>query len=57
MDFIILDSSPNYEELKPVVAAADKIFYCYISRLYNFNDFIEVARLAKEQDISIGVLL
>jgi len=25
-DYIILDSSPNYEELKPVIAAADKIF-------------------------------
>lgn len=56
-DFIILDSSPNYEELKPVVAAADKIFVVTSPDNVTLTTSLKAARLAKEQDTPIGGII
>ena len=56
-DFIILDSSPNYEELKPVIAAADKIFVVTSPDNVTLTTSLKAARLAKEQDTPIGGLI
>lgn len=48
-DFIILDSSPNYEELKPVVAAADKIFLVTSPDNVTLTTTLKAAKVAMEQ--------
>ena len=53
-DFIIIDSSPNYEELKPVIAAADKIFVVTSPDNVTLTTSLKAARLAKEQNTPIG---
>lgn len=52
-DFIILDSSPNYEELKPVIAAADKIFLITSPDNMTLTTTLKAARIAKEQKTPI----
>ena len=52
-DFIILDSSPNYEELKPVIAAADKVFLVTSPDNVTLTTTLKAARIAKEQETPI----
>ncbi|MFH1451988.1 MAG: AAA family ATPase [archaeon] len=57
-DFIILDSSPNYEELKPVIAAADKIFLVTSPDNVTLTTTLKAAKLAKEQNTPIeGIIV
>jgi MinD-like ATPase involved in chromosome partitioning or flagellar assembly len=57
-DFIILDSSPNYEELKPVIAAADKIFLVTSPDNVTLTTTLKAAKLAKEQKTPIeGIIV
>lgn len=57
-DFIILDSSPNYEELKPVVAAADKIFIVTTPDDMTLRTSLKAAVIAKEQETPIeGIIV
>ncbi|MFH0712103.1 MAG: AAA family ATPase [archaeon] len=52
-DFIILDSSPNYEELKPIIAAADKIFLVTSPDNVTLTTTLKAARIAKDQNTPI----
>jgi MinD-like ATPase involved in chromosome partitioning or flagellar assembly len=52
-DFIILDSSPNYEELKPVIAAADKIFLVTSPDNVTLTTTLKAAQIAKQQNTPI----
>ena len=52
-DFIILDSSPNYEELKPVIAAADKIFLVTSPDNMTLTTTLKAAEIAREQKTPI----
>ena len=52
-DFIILDSSPNYEELKPVIAAADKIFLVTSPDNVTLTTTLKAAQIAKKQNTPI----
>ena len=52
-DFIILDSSPNYEELKPVIAAADKIFLITSPDNATLTTTLKAAQIAKKQNTPI----
>ena len=52
-DFIILDSSPNYEELKPVIAAADKIFLVTSPDNVTLTTTLKAAKMAREQKTPI----
>ncbi|MDH3353013.1 MAG: AAA family ATPase [Nanoarchaeota archaeon] len=52
-DFIILDSSPNYEELKPVIAAADKVFLVTSPDNVTLTTTLKAAKIAKEQNTPI----
>jgi MinD-like ATPase involved in chromosome partitioning or flagellar assembly len=56
-DFIILDSSPNYEELKPVVAAADKIFIVTTPDDMTLKTSLKAAVIAKENETPIEGLI
>ena len=57
-DFIILDSSPNYEELKPVIATADKIFIVTSPDNVTLTTSLKAARLAKKQETPIeGIIV
>jgi len=57
-DFIILDSSPNYEELKPVIATADKIFLVTSPDNVTLTTTLKAAKIAKEQDTPIeGIIV
>jgi pilus assembly protein CpaE len=56
-DFIILDSSPNYEELKPVIAAADKIFIVTSPDHLTLLTSMKAAKLAREQNTPIEGLI
>src|SRR3989344_3094847 len=49
-DYIILDSSPNYEELKPVIAAADKVFLVTSPDNVTLTTTMKAATIAKEQN-------
>ncbi|MBT3398339.1 AAA family ATPase [archaeon] len=52
-DFIIIDSSPNYEELKPVIAAADKIFIVTSPDHVTLTTSLKAAKLAREQETPV----
>lgn len=52
-DFIILDSSPNYEELKPVITAADKIFLVTSPDNMTLTTTLKAAKIAREQKTPI----
>lgn len=57
-DYIVLDSSPNYEELKPVIAAADKIFLVTSPDNVTLTTTLKAARIAKESDTPIeGIIV
>jgi len=57
-DFIILDSSPNYEELKPVIAAADKIFLVTSPDKVTLTTTLKAAKIAKDQNTPIkGIIV
>jgi len=57
-DFIIIDSSPNYEELKPVIAAADKIFLVTSPDHVTLTTTLKAATIAKEQKTPIeGIIV
>ena len=57
-DFIILDSSPNYEELKPVIAAADKIFLVTSPDSVTLTTTMKAAKIAREQNTPIeGIIV
>lgn len=46
-DFVIIDSSPNYEELKPVIAAADRVFVVTTPDEVTLKTSLKAARLAR----------
>ncbi|MCG8688238.1 MAG: AAA family ATPase, partial [Desulfobacterales bacterium] len=48
-DFIILDTSPNYEELRPIIAASDKIFLVTSPDHVTLHTTLKAATLAKQQ--------
>jgi pilus assembly protein CpaE len=57
-DYIIIDSSPNYEELKPVMEAADKIFLVSSPDHITLETTMKAAKLAKEQKTPIhGIIV
>ena len=57
-DFIIIDSSPNYEELKPVIAASDKIFLVTSPDHVTLQTTLKAAKIAKEQNTPIqGIIV
>src|SRR3989344_7555364 len=57
-DFIILDSSPNYEELKPVIAAADKIFLVTSPDNITLTTTLKAAKIAREKNTPIeGIIV
>lgn len=57
-DYIIIDSSPNYEELKPVIAAADKIFLVSSPDHVTLETTMKAAKLAKEDKTPIhGIIV
>ncbi|MBU3924199.1 MAG: AAA family ATPase, partial [Nanoarchaeota archaeon] len=57
-DFIILDSSPNYEELKPVIAAADRIFLVTSPDNVTLTTTLKAAKIAREQETPIeGIIV
>lgn len=53
-DYIIIDSSPNYEELKPVVAAADQIYVVTTPDHVTLGTSLKAARAAREQKTPIN---
>ncbi len=57
-DFIILDSSPNYEELKPVIATSDKIFLVTSPDYVTLCTTLKVAEIAQEKKTPIqGIII
>ena len=57
-DFIIIDSSPNYEELKPVIATADKIFLVTSPDNVTLTTTLKAAKIAQEQKTPIeGIIV
>ncbi len=56
-DFIILDSSPNYDEMIPVVAAAEKIFIVTTPDEQTFATSLKSAILARKEETPIHGLI
>ncbi|MCR4285056.1 MAG: AAA family ATPase [archaeon] len=57
-DYIILDSSPNYEELKPVIAAADRIFLVTSPDNMTLKTTLKAAKIAREENTPIeGIIV
>ena len=57
-DFIILDTSPNYEELKPVIATADRIFLVSSPDHVTLHTTLKAAKIAREQKTPIqGIIV
>ena len=57
-DFIILDSSPHFEELKPVIAAADKVFLVTSPDKVTLTTTLKAAEIAKKQETPIeGIIV
>lgn len=56
-DYIIIDSSPNYEELKPVINAADKIFIVTSADHVTLETSLKAAVLAKNQNTPVEGLI
>ncbi len=52
-DYIIIDSSPNYEELKPVIAAADRVFVVTSPDHVTLETSMKAAHLAKQQNTPV----
>ena len=56
-DFIILDSSPSYHEMTPVIAAADKIFVVTTPDHPTLSATIKAVKLAKQRGTPISGLV
>jgi len=57
-DFIILDSSPSYEELKPVLNAADKVFIVTTPDNVTLRTSLKAATMAKEEKCQVeGIIV
>jgi MinD-like ATPase involved in chromosome partitioning or flagellar assembly len=57
-DFVIIDSSPNYEELVPVVNAAEKVYVVTTPDHVTLDTSLKSARLAREQKTPIeGIII
>lgn len=57
-DYIILDSSPNYEELKPVIAAANRIFLVTSPDNVTLTTTLKAAELARENNTPVeGIII
>ena len=57
-DFIILDSSPNYDEMIPVVVAAEKIFIVTTPDSQTLTTSLKSAILAKQEETPIhGIIV
>ncbi len=57
-DYIILDSSPNYEELKPVIVAAEKIFIVTTPDDVTLKTSMKAAVLAKYRKTPVeGIII
>jgi len=57
-DYIIIDSSPNYEELKPVINTADRIFVVTSPDHVTLETTMKSAELAKKQETPIeGIIV
>jgi MinD-like ATPase involved in chromosome partitioning or flagellar assembly len=52
-DYIIIDSSPNYEELRPVIAAADRVFIVTSPDHVTLETSMKAARLARSENTPI----
>lgn len=52
-DYIILDTSPNHEELTPIIAASDKIFLISSPDNMTLQTTLKAATIAKEQSTPI----
>jgi len=52
-DFIIIDSSPNHEELLPVIATSDKIFLVTSPDHVTLQTTLKAAKIAREQKTPI----
>tara|TARA_Y100000310_G_scaffold328628_1_gene397065 strand:+ start:3191 stop:4012 length:822 start_codon:yes stop_codon:yes gene_type:complete len=53
-DFIILDSSPNYEDLKPIVAAADKLFVVTTPDEVTLKTSLKAAKFARRRHTPVA---
>jgi MinD-like ATPase involved in chromosome partitioning or flagellar assembly len=57
-DYIILDSSPNFEELRPVIQTADKIFIVTSPDHVTLETSMKAAHLAKEENTPVeGIII
>lgn len=57
-DYIILDTSPNFEELRPIIAASDKIFLVSSPDNVTLQTTMKAAKLAREQNTPIkGIIV
>ena len=57
-DYIILDSSPNFEELRPVINAADRIFLITSPDHVTLTTTLKAAQIAKEEKTPIeGIIV
>ncbi|MCK4997759.1 AAA family ATPase [Candidatus Pacearchaeota archaeon] len=57
-DYIIIDSSPNYKELRPVIAAADKVFLVTSPDNVTLTTTMKAAEVAREQETPIeGIIV
>lgn len=57
-DYIILDSSPNHDELRPVINAADKIFLITSPDHVTLTTTLKAAQIAKEENTPIeGIII
>ena len=57
-DFIILDTSPNYKELEPIIAASDKIFLVTSPDHVTLHTTLKAAKIAQEQKTPIqGIIV
>jgi MinD-like ATPase involved in chromosome partitioning or flagellar assembly len=56
-DFIIIDSSPNYEELTPVIATSDKIFLVTSPDHMTLTTTLKAGQIAKQQNTPISGII
>ena len=57
-DFIILDTSPNYKELIPIIAASDQIFLVTSPDHLTLHTTLKAAKIAQEQKTPIqGIIV
>lgn len=56
-DFIIIDSSPNHEELLPVIAASDKIFLVTSPDHMTLTTTLKAGEIAKQQKTPISGII